>query len=119
MSSSFWELAVAVLVAAVGSNGLWAFISTRQQRKSAQTRMLLGLSHDKIIDLCTHYIARGGCTAQEIDDLLKYHFIPYRDAGGNGTAELAVDKVKAMPLITSAEAEKREVALNSKAERWW
>lgn len=102
------ELIVTVVVTMIGSNGLWAFIQSKSIHKSALEKMILGLGHDAIFRVADHYIRRGGITLDELDDLNKYLYKPYKEMGGNGTAETAMEKCKELPIITTAEAEKRD-----------
>ena len=60
--------------------------------------MLLGLGHIKIIDICEKYIDRGYITQEEYDSLYNYLYIPYKELGGNGTAERLVQEVKHLPI---------------------
>lgn len=60
--------------------------------------MILGLGHIKIIDVCEKYIERGYITQEEYDSLYNYLYIPYKELGGNGTAERLVQEVKQLPI---------------------
>lgn len=106
------NLIITIIVAALGSSGLWAFISFMAQilvkkyeekhgAKTAADRMLLGLGHDRIIYLCSKYMDRGYITADEYEDLNKYLYKPYRDLGGNGTAEKLMLEVEKLPIKPS------------------
>lgn len=102
------ELIVTVVVTMIGSNGLWAFIQSKSTHKSALEKMILGLGHDAIFRVADHYIRRGGITLDELEDLNKYLYTPYKEMGGNGTAEAAVNRCKELPIITKAEADRRD-----------
>lgn len=107
---------VIIIVAVLGSNGLWAYIQSKSTAKTARDRMLLGLGHDAIFRVADHYIRRGGITLDELEDLNKYLYKPYKEMGGNGTAETAMEKCKELPIITTAEAEKRDLEMYRKGE---
>ena len=92
------QILIAVFGAVLGSNGLWAFLQSKRDKKSAKTKMLLGLGHDRIITLCMHYIDRGWISNDEYEDLNKYLYQPYTDLGGNGTAEKLMNEVKKLPI---------------------
>lgn len=92
------QILVAVTVAVIGSNGLWAFLQTKNDKKDAKTKMILGLGHDRIIDLCMHYIERGWVSNDEYEDLNKYLYTPYIDMGGNGTAKKLMAEVQKLPV---------------------
>ena len=110
------ELIVTVIVTMIGSNGLWAYIQSKSTHKSALEKMILGLGHDAIFRVADHYIRRGGITLDELEDLNKYLYKPYKEMGGNGTAETATEKCKELPIITTAEAEKRDREMYKKGE---
>ena len=102
------ELIITVVVAVLGSNGLWAWLQNRSTAKTARDRMLLGLGHAEIFRLAERYIQRDGITTDELEDLDKYLFKPYSELGGNGTAASMVDKCRKLPIITAAEAARRD-----------
>lgn len=102
------QLIITVVVAVLGSNGLWAWIQSRSTAKSARDRMILGLGHAEIFRQAEHYIRRDGITTEELEDLNKYLFKPYKEMGGNGTAETIVKKCGELPIISRAEAERRD-----------
>lgn len=97
---------VAVVVAVLGSNGLWAWLQSGSKAKSARDRMLLGLGHAEIFRTAEKYIQRNGITTDELEDLEKYLYKPYSELGGNGTAASIVEKCKQLPIITAVEAER-------------
>lgn len=104
------QLIITVLIAVLGSNGLWAWIQSKSTVKSARDRMILGLGHAEIFRQAEHYIRRGGITTEELEDLNKYLFKPYKEMGGNGTAETIVEKCGELPIISRSEAERRDEA---------
>ena len=60
--------------------------------------MLLGLGHVKIIETCEKYIVRGYIRQDEYDSLYNYLYLPYKELGGNGTAERMVNEIKKLPI---------------------
>ncbi len=99
---------VAVIIAVLGSNGLWAYLQSRSKATSARDRMLLGLGHAEIFRTAEKYIQRGGITTDELEDLEKYLFKPYSELGGNGTAQAIVEKCKQLKIISASEAERMD-----------
>jgi hypothetical protein len=93
-----WELIIAVVAAVLGSSGLWAFVTTVKDRKSGNTRILLGLAHDRIMYLGGHYIKRGYITQDEYENLHNYIFAPYAARGGNGAAARIMKEVDKLPI---------------------
>lgn len=110
------QLIITVVVAVLGSNGLWAWIQSRSTAKSARDRMILGLGHDAIFRVAEKYIHRDGITMDELEDLDKYLFKPYSELGGNGTAATAVQKCRELPIITKTEADRRDAEIYKKGE---
>lgn len=91
-----------IVLAVIGSSGiwagLWALIQKKLEKKSAKSRMILGLGHDRIIWLCQKYISRGWITKDEYEDLHDYLYLPYKDMGGNGTAKRLMAEVDRLPV---------------------
>lgn len=96
--SPLLQMAVTVICAVLASSGFWAWMSARRDKKDAKTRMILGLGHDRIVTLAMSYIERGWITQDEYEDLNKYLYSPYREMGGNGTAERLMTEVKKLPI---------------------
>jgi len=96
--SPFLQMAVTVVCAVLASSGFWAYLQARHEKKDAKTKMLLGLGHDRIVALTMSYIERGWITQDEYEDLNKYLYNPYREMGGNGTAERLMTEIKKLPI---------------------
>lgn len=95
------ETFVSIIIAIIGSGGFWSilqFIATKHfEKRSATTRMILGLGHEQILQQCAYYELRGYITADEYDELERYLYKPYQQLGGNGAVEREIQKVKALP----------------------
>ena len=94
------QIVLAVIAAVGGSSGLWAYLTARHNKKSTNTRLLMGLAHDRIVHLGMSYIDRGWVTRDEYDDLLQYLWKPYSEFGGNGLAEKIVADVSKLPIYS-------------------
>ena len=92
------EIIITIICSVIASSGFWTFISKRRDNNNAEVKMILGLGHIKIIDICEKYIERGYITQEEYDSLYNYLYIPYKELGGNGTAERLVQEVKQLPI---------------------
>lgn len=97
-------LVLGIIGAVFASTGFWAFLTNLIQKKnkgkdSAERRMLKGLAHDRICQLCDTYILRGYITKDEFENLHDYLFMPYEELGGNGTAKRGVEEVKKLPSV--------------------
>lgn len=93
---SWAQLLVTLFCAVFASSGFWAYISAVKKKDDAETRLLLGLAHHRIIETGSRYIRRGWITFEEYADFMKYLVEPYSVYGGNGMAEKIIEKVKAL-----------------------
>lgn len=93
-----WQVVLTVLGSVAASSGMWAFLQTKVERRSATTQLLLGLAHDRIIDLGMTYLERGWITKDEYDDLNHYLWKPYSKFGGNGLADKVKRDVDNLPI---------------------
>lgn len=95
-------LIVSIVGAVFASTGFWAFLTFLIQRKdkkdSAESQMLKGLGHDRIIYLGSCYIKQGYITKDDYENLHDYLYIPYKMLGGNGTTEKIMKEVEKLPL---------------------
>jgi len=104
------ETILIVVSAIFASTGFWSFVISRFNRKDAkedkkdnqmelQSKMLKGLAHDRICYLAEEYIKRGQLTRDEFENLNDYLYRPYKELGGNGTAEKLMNDVKKLPIV--------------------
>lgn len=96
--SPFWQIITSVVVAVFASTGFWSFVQARSTTHSNESKLLLGLAHDRIMELGKQYIERGYVTPDEFENLHDYLYLPYEKEGGNGTAKRIVDEVKKLPI---------------------
>jgi hypothetical protein len=92
------KTAVTILVTLLGSAGFWGYLEARRSKKSANTRLLVGIAHDRIVFLGMKYVERGYITRDEYENLNDYLFEPYSEAGGNGSAKRVMEEVRKLPL---------------------
>lgn len=88
------DIIITILVSVMASTGFWAFLTNVANRKSANTKLTLGLAHDRIMELCLKYLERGWMTTGEYDNLYNYLYVPYEKCGGNGTAARLMKEVQ-------------------------
>lgn len=92
----------AVVLAIFGSTGLWSLLTYLVQRRdkkvSAEGKMLRGLAHDRICFLGEEYLKQGSISRDEFENLYDYLYLPYKELGGNGTAEKVIEDVKRLPI---------------------
>ena len=96
------DIIITIITATLASTGFWSLILYKVQKrdsdKDALTKLILGLAYREITELCLQYIKRGYITKDEYEDLIKYLFAPYKELGGDGTAEKLIDEVKKLPI---------------------
>lgn len=104
---------IIIITTIFASTGFWAFLTSRftaKDNKSAkadrqaelQSKMLKGLAHDRICYLGEEYIKRGFITKDDYENLHDYLFLPYKELGGNGTAEKIMNEVEKLPIQDKA-----------------
>ena len=89
---------VTIACSVLASSGFWALIQARINRNNTDSRLLLGLAHDRIIDLGEKYLERGYITNDEYENLNNYLYEPYLAKGGNGSAKRVMEAVRKLPF---------------------
>ena len=105
------DIALTIIVAIFGSSGFWLVIQKVIERKSALRQMVFDIGYERLISACRKYIEAGWIDLDELEELDKHLYQPYKAMGGNGTAELLMEKVQKLPNTrphTSSVAEKGE-----------
>lgn len=97
------EAILIAIIAGLTSGGISQLVIFLIQRKDKQKNdpladMVRGLGHDRIIYLGQKYIQKGFVTRDEYENLHDYLFIPYKELGGNGTAEKVMKEVSNLPI---------------------
>lgn len=97
------EAVVAIVVAIIGSTGLWtlftSWLQNRKKKKSNTSKLLMGISYTMIVQRAETYIARGWVSTDEYHELHHYLYTPYEAEGGNGTAKRLMDMVGELPNV--------------------
>lgn len=99
---------IVVLCSVIASSGFWALIQKLAMKKDVKAQMLIGLGHDRITFLGMEYIERGWITQDEYENLYEYLYKPYKDLGGNGTAERIMNEVTKLEIRNSNYLEKEK-----------
>ena len=92
------EIIITVICSVIASSGFWTFVTKRRDNNNAEAKMILGLGHVKIIETCEKYLDRGYIRQDEYDSLYNYLYLPYKELGGNGTAERMINEIKKLPI---------------------
>jgi hypothetical protein len=93
------NILVTILCALIASAGFWTLVTKLVDKRSAKSKMILGLGYNAIRAACLEYINRGNITQSEYEDLYKYLFKPYKDMGGDGSAERLMREVDKLPIV--------------------
>ena len=94
----WFEMIITIMCSVLASSGFWAFIQKKNESKDVKTEVLIGLGHDRIINLGLKYIERGWITQEEYENLYDYLYKPYEKLGGNGSAKRIMDEVKKLEI---------------------
>lgn len=92
------DIIITIVCSVFASSGFWAYLMSKQNRNTAEQRLILGIGYYSICDLAGRYISRGHITRQEYADFKKYLYEPYRARGGNGTAERLMAEIDKLPI---------------------
>ena len=114
-----WEFAitgvVTLLVGIFGSTGFWTWKTSRNEKNSEvykkideiearvdkyidnMRNMVMGQTYVTIVRTCEYWLDRGWVEKDDLRDLEHYLYDPYREWGGNGTAERLFKEVCALP----------------------
>lgn len=112
LSPFMQSLILTIVVGSIGSGGtgLIVFLIQRHDQKKGASKklmdMVLGLAHDRIVEVGGAYLERGSVSAQELDDFNKYLYEPYAENGGNGTGKTIHDRVNSLPIVEHEKEEK-------------
>lgn len=124
MNAETQVIIVTAVISALTSSGFMSLIIYLLQRRdkkkdledansSAQTRMLIGLGHDRVISLTDRYVRRGSITLKEKRNL-EYLYAPYRDMGGNGDCKIGYDACQELPVVSDEAAEQADIEFRRK-----
>ena len=92
---------ISVLVAVIASSGMWTYILRRTESKSASTRLLMGLAHDRITQVGLVYLHEGEVSENELEEFHRYFIEPYLELGGNGSIKKIARDVDQLPVKPS------------------
>jgi hypothetical protein len=95
------EILASIVIAGLMSSGFWLFMSKLNESRGLERKLLMGIAHDRIIWLEFHFLEKGQITRDEFENLHDYLFVPYKELGGNGTAERVMTEVKKLQIIES------------------
>jgi hypothetical protein len=98
MTEVWLRVILIIFGSTMGSTGFWVFLRSKDSRRNATTRLMMGLAYVQITTIGLQYIDRGSVTKDEYEDLDTYFYQPYVALGGNGTAKRIMQEVQRLPL---------------------
>lgn len=104
-----WQVVLVTVGSVVASSGFWTWVLRKSERNSAVVRLWMGLAYVELMTLGANYINRGSITRDEYEDYRKYFYDPYKELGGNGTAERIMVAVDQLQITSSRYVETAEV----------
>lgn len=88
---------IAVVIAILGSSGLWAYITSRQDRNDELKEALVGLMGFTIRDQCERAIEKGSISSETLKQIENLNET-YKRMGGNGYITTLMKKVESLPI---------------------
>lgn len=92
------EMLVTVICAVIASSGFWTYLQKKFEKKDVRSKVLIGLAHDRIVYLGMKYIEQGWISEDDYENLHDYLYLPYKEMGGNGSAERIMREVDKLEL---------------------
>lgn len=92
------ELIITLVGAIFASGGFWELLRYFLTKRSASSKLLMGIAYREIVELAEKYIAKGRLTTDEYHELKHYLVEPYKARGGNGTVDKLMLQVDALPI---------------------
>lgn len=87
-----------IVCSVIASSGFWSYIQKKRDKKDDKTALLIGLAHDRIVDLGMKYIEKKYITQDEYENLNDYLYKPYKKLGGNGSGDRIMQEVNKLPI---------------------
>jgi hypothetical protein len=88
---------ITILTGILGSTGFWVLVQNQRDKKSKERVAIMAMLFMAVKMSCKSCLRRGWATTEEIEDIEKYMFEPYKEMGGNGTAEMLMKKIQNLP----------------------
>lgn len=96
------QMIITIICSVLASSGFWVYLQRQFDKKDVKSEMLIGLAHDRILELGMRYLERGDwITQDEYDNLHKYLYEPYVKLGGNGTAKKIMCEIDKLRITRS------------------
>lgn len=91
------QIVLTIFTSVLASSGLWAFLSSKIERSTAEKDILIGIGHIELVFFGMQYIERGWITNDEYETM-KELYDPYIKLGGNGSGKKIMAEVEKLPI---------------------
>lgn len=91
------QIILTIFTSVLASSGLWAFLSSKIERSTAEKDILIGIGHIELVFFGMQYIERGWITKDEYETM-KELYDPYIKLGGNGSGKKIMAEVEKLPI---------------------
>lgn len=93
----YWlEIVFGVAVSALSAG--FIRLKTKFKRQKVIESALIALLHDRLYQSCKTNLERGWCSIEDKKNM-EYMFRPYKELGGNGTAESMYCQCQTLPVV--------------------
>lgn len=97
------QLILTIITSILASSGLWAFLSNRLERTSAERELIVGIGHIELVFFGMRYIERGWITRDEYETMQEL-YKPYVKLGGNGSGTKIMNEIEKLPIRDKRQA---------------
>lgn len=94
------QFILTIITSILASSGLWAFLSNRLERNSAERELIIGIGHIELVFFGMQYIERGWITRDEYETMQGL-YKPYIKLGGNGSGTKIMNEIEKLPIRDS------------------
>lgn len=91
------EIFLPIILAFIGSSGLWSFIASLRKRNRRLEQLVRGLTILVLKDQVRYHIARGEISQDEYRLIYNNVYSRYKDLGGNGASERLMTELSTLP----------------------
>lgn len=91
------QIILTIITSLLASSGLWAFLSSRLERNSAERELIVGIGHIEIVFFGMRFLERGWIARDEYDTMQEL-YKPYIKLGGNGSGTKIMKEIEKLPI---------------------
>lgn len=89
---------VTIVVALIGSSGVWGIFTMLIQKRNTTTILLLRVAQHVLVTESHRLLEQGYMTSDEYKNITKGLYEPYKLLGGNGLAEKMINDIAKLPI---------------------